>query len=303
MVGALEASNRSKGAGQLMIATVLIAIAAGSASALMFASIVSGALISLLLFYLAPLPLMVAALGWGPAGQRRLAGRPRFRMVSGRAHPALDHRLCRADHHGGAAHAWHRHRRHHRRLATILAANSRLARCRSDGRNRAVDRCSGDDRPGRGRNVRYDDADAQSLARRKNHGDFGTVASPMARPEKRSAATDDARGAVRRRRVLLYERTGCDPGSDHRRGFDDGLRANGICRVAHLDAGIEKPRVLARLHLHHRDGVRLADYGAGGFRPCRRHFRDSPALPARAAAASPRVLNSTLRPNPRSRSS
>jgi Predicted membrane protein (DUF2232) len=51
-----------------MIAIVLIAIAAGSASALMFASIVSGALISLLLFYLAPLPLMVAALGWGPLG-------------------------------------------------------------------------------------------------------------------------------------------------------------------------------------------------------------------------------------------
>jgi hypothetical protein len=49
-----------------MIAIVLIAIAAGSASALMFASIISGALISLLLLYLAPLPLMVAALGWGP---------------------------------------------------------------------------------------------------------------------------------------------------------------------------------------------------------------------------------------------
>ena len=49
-----------------MIAIVLIAIAAGSASALMFASIISGAFISLLLFYLAPLPLMVAALGWGP---------------------------------------------------------------------------------------------------------------------------------------------------------------------------------------------------------------------------------------------
>ena len=49
-----------------MIAIVLIAMAAGSASALMFASIISGALISLLLFYLAPLPLMVAALGWGP---------------------------------------------------------------------------------------------------------------------------------------------------------------------------------------------------------------------------------------------
>jgi hypothetical protein len=49
-----------------MIAIVLIAIAAGCASALMFASVISGALISLLLFYLAPLPLMVAALGWGP---------------------------------------------------------------------------------------------------------------------------------------------------------------------------------------------------------------------------------------------
>jgi len=49
-----------------MIAIVLIAMAAGCASALMFASIISGALASLLLFYLAPLPLMVAALGWGP---------------------------------------------------------------------------------------------------------------------------------------------------------------------------------------------------------------------------------------------
>src|SRR6202171_3743700 len=67
MVGVFEkTSNRSKGAGQLMIAIVLIAIAAGCASPLMFASIVSGALISVLLFYLAPLPLMVTALGWGP---------------------------------------------------------------------------------------------------------------------------------------------------------------------------------------------------------------------------------------------
>jgi hypothetical protein len=49
-----------------MIAILLVAIAAGCASALMFASIISGALISLLLFYLAPLPLMVAALAWGP---------------------------------------------------------------------------------------------------------------------------------------------------------------------------------------------------------------------------------------------
>src|SRR4051794_1903225 len=65
MVGVFKTSNRSKGAGQLMIAMVLIALAAGCASALMFASIISGALISLLLVYLAALPLMVAALAWG----------------------------------------------------------------------------------------------------------------------------------------------------------------------------------------------------------------------------------------------
>jgi len=52
----------------MMMIQILIAIAAGCASALMFASIISGALISLLLFYLAPLPLMVAALGWGAIG-------------------------------------------------------------------------------------------------------------------------------------------------------------------------------------------------------------------------------------------
>src|SRR5581483_846548 len=66
MVG-VHTSNRSKGAGQLMMTGLLIAVAAGFASATMFASIVSGALISLVLFYLAPLPLMVAALGWGSA--------------------------------------------------------------------------------------------------------------------------------------------------------------------------------------------------------------------------------------------
>lgn len=49
-----------------MIAIVLIALTAGCASALMFASIISGEWISIVLFYLAPLPLMVAALGWGP---------------------------------------------------------------------------------------------------------------------------------------------------------------------------------------------------------------------------------------------
>jgi len=48
-----------------MMTGLLIPLAAGLASALMFASVVSGAAISLVLFYLAPLPLMMAALGWG----------------------------------------------------------------------------------------------------------------------------------------------------------------------------------------------------------------------------------------------
>ena len=49
-----------------MIAIAAIAIAAGSASALMYASIISRVRLSLVLIYLAPLPLMVAAIGWGP---------------------------------------------------------------------------------------------------------------------------------------------------------------------------------------------------------------------------------------------
>lgn len=49
-----------------MIGIFTVALAAGVASALMFASITSGAAISIVLFYLAPLPVMVTALGWGP---------------------------------------------------------------------------------------------------------------------------------------------------------------------------------------------------------------------------------------------
>ena len=66
MVGGETTSKLSKGAGQQMIATISRALAAGLASALMFASITSGAAISLLLINLAPLPLMVVGLVWGP---------------------------------------------------------------------------------------------------------------------------------------------------------------------------------------------------------------------------------------------
>jgi hypothetical protein len=49
-----------------MIANIAIALAAGCASALMYASVISRVRVSLALLYLAPLPLMVASIGWGP---------------------------------------------------------------------------------------------------------------------------------------------------------------------------------------------------------------------------------------------
>src|SRR5262249_50391623 len=49
-----------------MIALVLVGLAAGAASALMFTSMISGELFSLVFICLAPLPLIVAAIGWGP---------------------------------------------------------------------------------------------------------------------------------------------------------------------------------------------------------------------------------------------
>ena len=47
-----------------MVQIFLIGLGAGIAAALLFASIATGALISLLLFYLAPLPILIAGLGW-----------------------------------------------------------------------------------------------------------------------------------------------------------------------------------------------------------------------------------------------
>jgi hypothetical protein len=47
-----------------MMQLILIGIGAGAATALLFASVASGSLFSVLLFYLAPLPILIAALGW-----------------------------------------------------------------------------------------------------------------------------------------------------------------------------------------------------------------------------------------------
>ena len=47
-----------------MMKFALIGIGAGAATALLFASVTSGALLSIPLFYLAPLPILIAGLGW-----------------------------------------------------------------------------------------------------------------------------------------------------------------------------------------------------------------------------------------------
>jgi hypothetical protein len=52
-------------AGQLkMMQIVLVGLGAGAAAALLLASVVSGSIAAVFLFYLAPLPILIAALGW-----------------------------------------------------------------------------------------------------------------------------------------------------------------------------------------------------------------------------------------------
>src|SRR5258708_32511214 len=66
----LVPSLTAEEAGQLkMMQVVLVGLGAGAAAALMFASVVSGSIAAIFLFYLAPLPIFIAALGWS-----RLAG-------------------------------------------------------------------------------------------------------------------------------------------------------------------------------------------------------------------------------------
>jgi hypothetical protein len=47
-----------------MVQILLIGLGAGAAAAFLFASVASGSLLAILLFYLAPLPILIAALGW-----------------------------------------------------------------------------------------------------------------------------------------------------------------------------------------------------------------------------------------------
>ena len=47
-----------------MMQIVLVGLGAGAAAALLFASVASGSIVAIFLFYLAPLPILIAALGW-----------------------------------------------------------------------------------------------------------------------------------------------------------------------------------------------------------------------------------------------
>ena len=47
-----------------MMQIILVGLGAGAAAALLFASVVSGSIAAVVLFYLAPLPILIAALGW-----------------------------------------------------------------------------------------------------------------------------------------------------------------------------------------------------------------------------------------------
>jgi hypothetical protein len=47
-----------------MVQIVLVGLGAGTAAALLFASVASGSIAAIVLFYLAPLPILIAALGW-----------------------------------------------------------------------------------------------------------------------------------------------------------------------------------------------------------------------------------------------
>src|SRR5262245_24142890 len=65
MVGADIDPPLTARAGQLaMMQIVLVGIGAGAAASLLFASIVSGSTLSFALVYVAPLPILIASIGW-----------------------------------------------------------------------------------------------------------------------------------------------------------------------------------------------------------------------------------------------
>src|SRR6478752_7211204 len=190
----------------------LIALIAGAASALMFASIVSGALISLVLVYLAPLPLMLAAIAWGPlcgalgglvatlviAGalspplalgyglafalpawwhrEHRYGSAP-GRMVSAWTYPALDCGAGDAADRGIAVFSGKRCVGHQRCDAPRLCQNSFHGERDDRYGERSPRRPDGRGHSGPGRRIADGDADLESLACRQGRGCFRSAAS------------------------------------------------------------------------------------------------------------------------------
>src|SRR5689334_2634561 len=66
MVGTdFDPSLTADEAGQLvMMQFFLVGLGAGAAAALLFASVATGSILATLLFYLSPLPILIAGLGW-----------------------------------------------------------------------------------------------------------------------------------------------------------------------------------------------------------------------------------------------
>ena len=318
-----------------MIAIVLIAIAAGCASALMFASIISGALISLLLFYLAPLPLMVAALGWGPLsatiggiaaaiglgaifglpyciafvvmvalpawwlGHLALLGRPVANGIppgNGASPVAPDLEWYPV----GRILLWIAGFAALTTMAALLTLGTDADAITGTLRRGLLRILGSSDAASTGEIEQLIDAlvtiapaAAAIVAMMtltlnlwlaaKITATSGRLAPALARSEKHGAAADDAR------RCCSVAIAFCFVGGllailaqIVTTALIDGLRAHRLCGAAYVDAGAEKPRALAELHLRRRHRVRLAGSRDGRARPCRRRVRISPTLSAAA---------------------
>src|SRR5882724_2835977 len=221
-------------------------------------------------------------------------------MVFGRSIAALDCGLLRGNHDGGIAYAGLRRFSHHR--DDVLGAELVLFEHCRHRPQRPYDPRSGNHGTDRGRDRQHDDADAQSLARGKDHGNLRKVVPSLAGPEKRRLAADDARRIVGCAGILLYRRASRHRGADRHRGLDDGLRADRPCGPAYSNARVEGPRALARLHLRHRHRVQLVPSGNRGPRACRFHFRASPPLLAEETAARSDAVISALQLEPHTHS-
>ena len=281
-----------------MITILLIAVAAGCASALMFASIISGVLISLLLFYLAPLPLMVAGLAWGPLsatiGGIAAACRPRRDLRL-----SLWHRLC---HHDCAARLVAR--------APRFAGAARRWRCRCGRRHPARRTGTGmvPDRPHPAVDRRFchpdHDRDPVHAWHRRRHDQQGHTQDPamVSRIARRRGPVRRNRAGARRTgdrragsgRHLHHDDADAQPLARRKDRRDVGATAPPLARHERCGPAADDARgVVAgtRLLLHHRtardagaDRRGDADHGIRAHRLCSPAHIDDVAQTSRIVA-------------------